>query len=123
MTNFQAFGSSWASQPNMPDRIRSVTISARSRKTASSCASKVTMIVISAMCYLHRKGSSSSRTLPHVLHPQLHHRSPATALILRGLGDRLHVRMLLQRLPQRFAEDAHTAARSEERRVGKECRS
>jgi hypothetical protein len=50
--NFQAFGSSWASQPNMPDRIRSETISARSLKTASSCASKVTIIVIFAMCFI-----------------------------------------------------------------------
>ena len=45
-----------------------------------------------------------------LLHPQLHHGRPTAALILRRLGYRLHVRMLLQGLPQRFAEDAHAAA-------------
>src|SRR5580698_2480983 len=48
-------------------------------------------------------------TLP-LLHPQLHHGRPTAALILRRLGHRLHVGMLLQRLPQRFAEDAHATA-------------
>ena len=44
------------------------------------------------------------------LNPQLHYRCPAAALILRRLGYRLHVRMLLQGLAQGFAQDAHAAA-------------
>ena len=44
------------------------------------------------------------------LHPQLHHRSAATAFVLWRLGYGLDVGMLLQGLPQRFAEDAHAAA-------------
>src|SRR5579872_711574 len=42
--------------------------------------------------------------------PQVHHCGSAATLLLRRLGHRLHVRMLLQGLTQGFAEDAHAAA-------------
>src|SRR5439155_26044783 len=44
------------------------------------------------------------------LQSQLHYRRSRTAFVLRRFGDRIHVRMLLQELAQRFAQDAHAAA-------------
>src|SRR5438876_12094493 len=44
------------------------------------------------------------------LQSQLHYRRPRSALVLRRLGDRLNMWMLLQELAQRFAQDAHAAA-------------
>ena len=75
---------------------------------------------------LRTKPTCCDEFLSHLLrahsYPQLYHRSPAATLILRRLGYRLHVRMLLQRLPQGFAQDAHAAAmdHTDSRQAGEE---
>src|SRR5580692_12377703 len=85
-------------------------------------------IVVEKLCELWRYPSTFEENTPEpgtlpLLHPQLHHGRPTAALFLRRLGYRLHVRMLLQRLPQRFAEDAHAAAvdHAHPRQAGKKC--
>src|SRR5437899_5066939 len=57
------------------------------------------------------------------LQSQLHYRRPRSALVLRRLGDRLNMWMLLQELAQRFAQDAHAAAvnYAHARHSGEEC--
>src|SRR2546422_2935728 len=45
-----------------------------------------------------------------VLHPQLHHRSPAPTFVLRRLRHRRYVGVFLQILPQRLAQNPHAAA-------------
>src|SRR5208282_5742382 len=43
-------------------------------------------------------------------HSEFHHRCPGPAFILRGFGDRGHVRMFLQVLAQRLPKNTHAAA-------------
>ena len=44
------------------------------------------------------------------LHFQLRYRRATATFILRRLSHRLHLRMLLQKLAQRFAQNSHAAA-------------
>src|SRR2546427_3421893 len=126
--------------------MASASVRASPRLIESSKKERVSEeIVVEIFCLVSRIGVSPSKCPPVIGHyirvlsgiifvdaikpdiiklqSQLHYRRPRSALVLRRLGDRLNMWMLLQELAQRFAQDAHAAAvnYAHARHSGEEC--